>query len=142
MRRILLTLILIPFVAACQPKPKPTLLKVDAAVYQSIKALHETLVVLGNAKVITPAQELRLQEAILPVTILGEQATRTLAAWKSGPTPAELQRLVAEMGKLTQQIVAIIPQNDAAKAALLEKVALAQQAIATVLLVMTAGGAA
>jgi hypothetical protein len=129
-------------VAGCGPKTKPTLVKVDSAVYQSLKALHQTAVVLGTSQVITPAQELKIQEAILPVTILGEQATRVIVAWKSGPTPPELHRLVQEMGTLAQKIIAIVPQNAEAKAALLEKVAMVQQAIATVLLIMSTRGAA
>jgi len=123
----------------CGPKTKPTLVKVDAAAYTSIKAIHETAVVLGNAKVITPQEELKIQEAILPVTILGEQATRALDAWKSGPTPPELQALVREMGKLVTAIVGIIPQNDQAKAVLLEKIALAQQAVAAILVIIMGG---
>lgn len=143
MRRLLtgvLTLALLPWVAACQPKAKPTLIKVDSAIYQSVRAIHETAVVLGQAQVITPAQELQLQKAILPVAQLGEQATRVLAAWTGGTTPPELQALVREMGGLAQQVVLILPQNDAAKAALMEKVVLAQQAIAAVLLILASGG--
>lgn len=140
MRRVLLTLALLPFVVACQPKTKPVLVKVDSAIYQSVRAIHDTAVVLGDAKVITPAQELAVQEAILPVAQLGEQATRVLAAWTGGTTPPELQRLVTEMGALAQKIALLVPQNDAAQAALLGKIVLAQQAIASVLLVLSTGG--
>jgi hypothetical protein len=136
-KRALLLLLFLPLVWACGPKTKPTLVKVDSAVYTSIKALHDTAVVLGNAKIITPQQELKIQEVILPITVLGEQATRALDAWKSGPTPPELRLLVEEMGKLAQKIIEVIPQNDQAKAALLEKVAIAQQAIAAVLIIIT-----
>lgn len=136
----LLTLALLPLVAACQPKAKPTLVRVDSAIYQSVRAIHETAVVLGQAQVITPDQELQLQKAILPVAQLGEQATRVLASWTGGATPPELQALVREMGGLAQQVVLILPQNDAAKAALMEKVVLAQQAIAAVLLILASGG--
>lgn len=134
----LLTLALIPTVVACQPKAKPTLVKIDSAIYESIAAIHETAVVLGNAKVLTVQQELTIQEAILPVAELGEQASRVLASWTGGTTPPELQALVREMGALAQKIVTLLPQNEAAKAALLEKVVLAQQAIAAVLLVIGA----
>lgn len=127
-------------ITGCGPTTKPTLVKVDSAIYQSVQALHDTAIVLGQAKVITPQQELKIQEAILPVSILGEQATKVLLAWKSGPTPPELQALVREMGLLTQKIIAIVPQNADAKAALLEKVALVNQAIASVLLIL--GGVA
>ncbi len=147
LRTRLVTLALLPAVAAlalagCGPKVKPILIKVDTGIYTSIKAIHETAVVLGTAKVITPQQELAVQQAILPVTQLGQQATRVLAAWTSGPTPPELQQLVTEMGRLTQQIATLIPMPDQAKAALLEKIAIAQQAIAAVLLIVSAGGAA
>jgi hypothetical protein len=141
MKRTLLFLLMLVVVAGCGPKTKPTLVKVDAALYTSVKALHDTAVVLGNAKVITPQQELKIQEIILPVTVLGEQATRALDAWKSGPTPPELQRLVQEMGLLAKRIIEVIPQNEAAKAALLEKVAVVQQAIAAVLMVIVGGAA-
>lgn len=140
MKRALLFLLMLVLVPACGPTTKPTLVKVDSAIYQSVKALHDTAIVLGQAKVITPQQELKIQEAILPVSILGEQATKVLLAWKSGPTPPELQALVREMGLLTQKIIAIVPQNADAKAALLEKVALVNQAIASVLLIL--GGVA
>lgn len=135
MKRLALTLLLIPLVAACGPTTKPTLVKVDTGIYQSVKALHDTAEVLGRSQVITPAQELKIQEAILPVTILGEQATRVLVAWKSGPTPPELQRLVAEMGMLTRKIIEILPGESKGKATLLEAVAFAQQAIATALII-------
>jgi hypothetical protein len=139
MKRLLLLILLIPLVAACGPKTKPTLVKVDESIYLSVKALHETAVVLGNTKVITPQQELAIQEAILPVTILGEQATRVIVAWKSGPTPPELTNLIGELKKLTDKIVAVIPMENSARASLLEKVALVQQAIVTILLI-TRGG--
>lgn len=135
----LIVALLVPAVVACGPKTKPTLVKVDNAIYISTKALHDTAVVLGNAKVITPQQELKIQELILPITVLGEQATRALNAWKSGPTPPEVRQLVEEMGKLAQEIIKVIPQNEAAKAALLEKVAMVQQAIATVLVLIVGG---
>jgi ABC-type uncharacterized transport system YnjBCD substrate-binding protein len=141
MKRAMLLLLMLVVVAGCGPKTKPTLVKVDAALYTSVKALHDTAVVLGNSKVITPQQELTIQELILPVTILGEQATRALDAWKSGPTPPELQRLVQEMGTLAKKIVEVIPQNAEAKAVLLEKIGLVQQAIAAVLMIMVGGGA-
>lgn len=134
----LLLLALIPLVVACQPKAKPTLVKIDSAIYESVRAIHETAVVLGTAQVITPQQELQVQEAILPVAQLGEQTSRVLQAWTGGTTPPELQALVREMGALAQKIVTLLPQNEAAKAALLEKVVLAQQAIAAVLLVIGA----
>lgn len=140
MKRFLLLILLIPLVAACGPKTKPTLVKVDESIYLSVKALHDTAVVLGNSKVLTPAQELQIQEAILPVTILGEQATRVIVAWQSGPTPAELTNLIAQLKALTDKIVAVIPMQNSARAALLEKVALVQQAIVTILLI-TRGGA-
>lgn len=139
MKRALVVLLLVPVVWACGPKTKPTLVKVDSAIYQSVKAIHDTAVVLGTAKVISPAQELQIQEAILPVSRLGEQATRVLVAWHGGATPPELQQLVQEMGKLIQQIVLILPGDAPGKAALLEKVALAQQAVASVLIIL--GGA-
>jgi len=120
----------------CGPKTKPTLVKVDAAIYESIKALHETAVVLGQSGVITPAQELQIQQAILPVAKLGESTTRVIAAWTSGPTPPELQRLVKEMGLLTTRIIAVLPGEAKGKAALLEKIAIVQQAIAVTLAVM------
>ena len=131
----LLVLVLVPLVAACGPTTKPTLVKVDTGIYQGVKALHETAVVLGRSQVITPQQELKLQEAILPVTILGEQATRVLAAWTSGPTPPELQRLVAEMAQLTRKIIEILPGESKGKTTLLEAVAFVQQAIATALII-------
>lgn len=124
----------------CGPKTKPTLVKVDASLYVSVKALHEAAVMLGDAKAITPQQELKIQELILPVTIIGEQATRALDAWKSGPTPPELRKLADEMGTLAKKIVEIVPQNAEAKAVLLAKIVMVQQAIAAVLIVM--GGAA
>jgi hypothetical protein len=146
MRRYAILAVLVVAVAAlalagCGPKTKPVLVKTDAAVYEAITALHQTAVVLGQSGVITPAQELKIQEAILPVAKLGEATTRVIVAWKSGPTPPELQQLVREMGALTTRIIEIVPQNPGAKAALLEKVALVQQAIATVLIIMTGGGA-
>lgn len=122
-------------VTGCGPKTKPTLIKTDAAVYEAIQALHQTAIVLGQSGVITPAQELQIQQAILPVATLGESATRVIAAWKSGPTPPELVRLVQEMGALTSRIVQILPGDARGKAALLEKIALVQTALATVLLV-------
>ena len=128
-------------VSGCGPKTKPVLVKTDAAVYEAITALHQTAVVLGTSGVLTPAQELKVQEAILPVAKLGESTTRVIVAWKSGPTPPELQQLVREMGALTARIIEIVPQNPGAKAALLAKVALVQQAIATVLIIMTGGAA-
>lgn len=140
MQRAILFLLMLVLVPACGPTTKPMLVKVDSGIYQSVKALHDTAIVLGQAQVLTPQQELKIQEAILPVSILGEQATKVLLAWKSGPTPPELQALVREMGLLTQKIIAIVPQNADAKAALLEKVALIQQAIASVLLII--GGVA
>ena len=134
--RIALLLLLLPVVAACGPKTKPTLIKVDESVYLAVKALHETAVVLGQSGVITPAQELQIQEAILPITVLGEQATRVIVAWTSGPTPVELTNLVIEMGKLAEKIVAILPLQDGARATLLAKVAKVQQAILAVLLIV------
>jgi hypothetical protein len=139
MKRLLIILILLPIVAACGPKTKPALVKTDLAIYEAIKGLHETAIVLGKAQIITPAQELRIQQAILPVSRLGESTTRVIAAWKSGPTPPELRQLVEEMGRLTAQIIQILPGESAGKTALLEKVAIIQQAIATVLIIM--GGA-
>jgi len=136
MKRLLVILLFLPVVAACGPKTKPTLVKTDAAIYEAIKGLHETAVLLGRSQVITPAQELKIQQALLPVSKLGEQATRVLAAWTSGPTPPELRQLVEEMGRLTQRIIEILPGDSAGKAALLEKVAVVQQAIATVLILM------
>ena len=123
----------------CTPKTKPVLVKVDSAVYQSIQAIHDTAVVLGNAKIITPQQELKIQEAILPVAQLGEQASIVLRDWKAGPTPPELQKLVQGMGLLVEQIVTILPGDSPGKAAVLEKITLAMQAIAAVLVVI--GGA-
>ena len=120
----------------CGPQTKPILVKTDTAVYESVKAIHETAMVLGKSGVLTPAQELRIQLALVPVAKLGEQATLVIVAWKSGPTPPELQQLVRALGGLVNEIVAVIPQESAAKAALLEKVALAQQAILIVIAVM------
>ena len=134
--RFALLLLLLPIVAACGPKTKPTLVKVDESIYLAVKALHETAVILGQSGAITPAQELTIQEAILPVTVLGEQATRVIVAWVSGPTPAELVNLVNEMGKLVEKVVAILPQQDGARAALLAKIAKVQQAIVTILLIV------
>lgn len=135
MKRLLVLVLLIPLVAACGPKTKPTLIKVDESIYLSVKALHETAVVLGKSGVLTPAQELQIQEAILPITILGEQATRVIVAWKSGPTPPELTNLILQLRKLTEKVIEIIPMQSTARAALLEKVALVQQAIVTILLI-------
>lgn len=123
-------------VVGCGPTTKPTLVKTDAAVYQAVKAIHETAVVLGQSGVITPAQELRIQQALQPVARLGEQATRVIVAWKSGPTPPELQQLVKALGGLVSEITKVLPVDGPGKAALLEKVALAQQAILMVLAVM------
>lgn len=134
----LVAAVLVPAIAltpGCGPKTKPILVKTDQAVYEAIKALHQTAIVLGQSQVITPAQELKIQQAILPVAKLGESTTRVIAAWKSGPTPPELQQLVREMGALTARIVEILPGEAAGKAALLEKVALVQQALATILVI-------
>lgn len=120
-------------VAGCGGKTKPILIKTDAAVYEAVKAIHDTAVVLGKSGVITPAQELRIQEALLPVSRLGEQATRVIAAWKLGPTPPELQRLIRELGTLVQEIGRIVPGEAAGKAALLQAIATAQQAVLVVL---------
>jgi hypothetical protein len=65
----------------------------------------------------------------------------SIDAWKSGPTPPELRRLIDEIGVLTKKIVEVIPQNEQAKAILLEKVGLVQQAIAAVLMIMVGGAA-
>ena len=120
----------------CGPKTKPTLVKIDTAVYDSVKALHDTAIVLGQSGILTPAQELAIQKALLPVAQLGEQATRVIAAWKSGPTPPELQQLVKALGDLTAEIVTLIPQESGAKATLLAKIAAVQQAVLTVLVVV------
>lgn len=139
-RALLLVLVGGSALTGCGPKTKPTLVKVDSGIYQSVRALSETAKVLGRSQVITPQQELKIQEAILPVTILGEQATRVLAAWTSGPTPAELQRLVAEMAQLTRKIIEILPGESKGKATLLESIAFVQQAIATALIITGSGG--
>jgi len=128
-------LLLIPVVVACGPKTKPTLVKVDQAIYTSVKALHEGAVNLGNAGVITPAQELKIQEAILPITILGEQVSRIIAAWKSGPTPPELIALVEKLGAVASEIVKIIPNEDKARATLLQLVSVVQQSVISAILI-------
>jgi len=135
MKRWLTILLLLPIVVACGPKTKPTLVKVDQAIYISVKALHEGAVNLGTTGVITPAQELKIQEAILPVTVLGEQASRILAEWKSGPTPEEVIRLVERMGVLVQEIVKILPNNDDARATLLQLVSVVQQSVINAILI-------
>jgi len=139
MKRLLTVLLLLPVVAACGPKTKPVLIKTDQAIYLAVKALHEGAVNLGNAGVITPAQELRIQEAILPVTILGEQASRILAEWKSGPTPDEVTRLVERMGVLVQEIIKILPNNDDARATLLQLTSVVQQAILSAIVIAKGG---
>lgn len=126
-------------VTGCGPKPKPTLIRSDGAVYESIQALHKTAVLLGDSGVLTPAQELQVQEAILPVAKLGTSTTRVITAWKSGPTPPELVQLVKEMGTLTTRIIEILPGESKGKAQLLEKIALVQQAISVALTIV--GGA-
>jgi hypothetical protein len=125
--------------AGCGPKAKPVLVKADAAVYESVRAIHQTAIMLGTNRVITASQELAIQQALLPVSRLGEQITRVLIAWQSGPTPPELVQLVRELGKLTTEIVNVLPGEAQGKAALLERIAAAQQAIATILMLMTGG---
>jgi hypothetical protein len=140
MKRALLILLLLPIVIGCGPKTKPVLIKIDASIYEAVKALHETTAALGRAGLITPAAELDIQQAILPVAVLGEQTTRVIAAWKSGPTPPELQKLVTELGLLVRKIVDVLPQNPQGKAILLERIAVVQQAVLTVIVVL--GGVA
>lgn len=118
---------------------RPTLIRVDSAVYQTTRAVFEAAVLLGDTKVITPQQELKIQEAILPVAKLGEAATLALAAWESGPTPQVLKDLVRALGDLTDVVVRVLVDNDAAQASLLAKIASAQQAVLTIVTLM--GGA-
>jgi hypothetical protein len=123
-------LVMVPgLVAGCSAKTKPALAKADYALYQSVKAISDTEIVLSRAGALTPAQSLRINEALLPAAKLGMEATQALRAWQPGqPLPPQIPRLVKELGDVSRVIVEIVAQPEA-RAGLLEKVGLAQQAI-------------
>jgi hypothetical protein len=139
MKRIALLLAVLLASIGCGPQTKPNLIKSDTAVYTSVKAIHETAIVLGESHVITPAQEMQIQVALKPVADLGEQITRVIVAWHSGPTPLEIRQLIAELGRLVQEVGRVIP-GGAGKAAILEAIATAQQAVLVLLTIMQGGG--
>jgi hypothetical protein len=119
--------------AACSAKSKTTLVKADYTLYQSVKAISDTEIVLSRAGMLTPAQSLRINEALLPAAKLGLEATQALRAWQPGqPLPPQLPRLVRELGDISRIIVETAAKPEA-RAGLLEKVALAQQAVLVVL---------
>lgn len=131
----LLLVALLPL-GGCAARTRPTLIRIDSAVYQTTRGIFEAAVILGDNKIITPQQELAIQQAILPVAQLGETATAAIAAWVEGPTPQALRDLVTALGNLSQTVVRTFGSNDAAKATLLEKIVLAQQAVLTIISIM------
>jgi hypothetical protein len=142
MRRACLLWLLLPglVLGGCGPKTKPTLVKADAAVYQACKAISDTEIILSKAGLLTPAQSLKLNERLLPVARLGLEFTQALKAWQPGqPLPAQLPKLVKELGDAAALIVELVAKPEA-RAPLLEKIALAQQAVLVVVALMTGGG--
>ena len=117
----------------CSAKSKTTLVKADYALYQAVKAISDTEIVLARAGMLTPAQSLRINEALLPAAKLGLEATQALRAWQPGqPLPPQLPRLVRELGDISKIVVETAAKPEA-RAGLLEKIALAQQAVLVVL---------
>lgn len=119
--------------AGCGPKTRPTLIKADATVYTAIKAISDTEIVLSQAGKLSPAQSLRINQALLPAARLGLEATQALKAWKPGTmAPPQVRKLVVELGDVTRVVIATVADGST-QAQLLEKVALAQQAVLVVL---------
>jgi hypothetical protein len=119
--------------AACAPKTKTAVAKVDYGLYQAVKAIADTEVVLSRAGMLTPAQSLQINEALLPAAKLGLEGTQALRAWQPGqPLPPQIPALVTELGDISKIVIDLAAKPEA-KSALLEKVALAQQALLAVL---------
>jgi hypothetical protein len=127
---LVLLVALVPMtIVGCGPKTKPNLAKADYALYQSVKAISDTEVVLSRAGLLTPAQSLRINESLLPAAKLGLEGTQALRAWKPGqPLPPQIPRLVDELRDISEVIIEAVAKPEA-RAALLERVAIAQQAI-------------
>lgn len=135
---LLLVMALIVPGIGCSAKTKTGLVKADYTLYQAVKAISDTEIVLSRAGMLTPAQSLRINEALLPAAKLGLEATQSLRAWQPGqPLPPQIPRLVRELGDISKVIVDTAAEPEA-RAGLLEKVALAQQAI---LAIVAIGGA-
>ena len=128
---VLLAFVLL--VTGCGPKTKPILIKTDFTLYQSVKAISDVEIVLAQAGKLTPAQSLRINQALLPAAKLGLEATKAIEAWQPGQmAPESMQRLVWALGDVTKVIIDIVA-DPGSKAALLEKVALSQQAAMIIL---------
>lgn len=130
---LLLLLALAVGMVGCGPKTKPALVKADYTLYQTVKAIGDTEIILSRAGLLTPAQSLKINEALLPAAKLGKEATQALRAWKPGdPVPAQVAALTTELGDISRVIIELVTQPEA-RAGLLEKVALAQQAVLVIL---------
>lgn len=135
---LLLMLVMVSgLVVGCGPKTKPALVRADYTLYQAVKAISDTEIVLSQAGVLTSAQSLRINQALLPAAKLGLEGTQALRAWQPGqPLPPQIPRLAKELGDISRIILETISSAEA-RAPLLEKLALAQQAI---LVLITLGG--
>lgn len=117
----------------CAANSKPQLVKADAAIYTAVKAISDVEITLARAGKLTPAQSLRINEALLPAAKLGLESTHALQQWKPGQmAPPQIQRLAKELTDLTKTIIEIVSDGPT-KAMLLEKVALASSVVMTIL---------
>jgi hypothetical protein len=133
-----LLLLVVPWVMlGCGPTTKPSLVKTDYALYQAVQALSDTEIALSRAGLLTPAQSLRINEALLPAAKLGLAGTQALRAWRPGqPLPPQIPSLVQALGEVSRVVIEAV-SAPGARAPLLEKLALAQQAI---LVIVALGG--
>lgn len=145
---------LVPFVAlivalaflatcapGCGPKTKPVLVKFDASALTAVQTIAEVEKDLSRLGQLTPAQALDIRLKLRPVIDLGEKATAALLAWQPGDaTPAAMLTLSGAIGDLVSSVTALLPDGSA-KAKILAAVALAQQAWAAAIVVMSAGKA-
>lgn len=134
MKRLTILLLALALVGSgCAAHHKATLIKADYTLYQAVKAISDTEIMLSQMGRLTPAQSLKLNQALLPAAKLGLEATQALTAWHPGqPLPAQLKRLTKELGDIATVVIATVAEPSA-KADLLAKVTLAQQTILTML---------
>lgn len=137
MRHAAVLLVALLAFSACGPKNVRTYAQYDLAFAQAVAGLGEAEAMLSKEGVLTREQSIQINQALLPLSQLGVEATRALRDWKGGEAPEAWQKLTVHLGKLAQIIIDTkLVRNEDRKAYLLERLAMVQSAALTMFSLM------
>lgn len=134
---IVLTLVLVGMsMTGCSVKNKAVLYRADFTIYQSVKAISDTEIVLSRMGMLTKSESLKINEVLLPISKLGVETTQAIRAWTPGqPVPPQLPQLTKELFDIASLITGMVA-NPESKASMLQTVAIAQQTVLVLVTIM------